>query len=319
MNANGLYNGLDAGAAMGVYNGTDGGARAGLVGNDVNPKLYIIDAAKNEVIVAYSIRKLSNSYTGPCIRVRRSSDNTELDIGFDKYGELDESSLLGFLNNSDGFISVWYDQSGRSRNISQSTTTQQPRIASSGVIVKEKGKPIINFDGVDDLLFNNSIASQFIGTNISKSFICVHKFNVLTNGAIILSIGAPANSPIIYFGLNAVGNTTAYAYGNRQSAGGSATPSVISTINANITSLRMFNAYQFDSFANLIVDNVYAANGDISTGVMTPTQFGVGGQYRSALTNLANVNIHELIIYSNNQFENRSLIENNINQYYKIY
>ena len=30
---------------------------------------------------AYSVRKLSNGYSGSAIRVRRSSDNTEQDIG----------------------------------------------------------------------------------------------------------------------------------------------------------------------------------------------------------------------------------------------
>ena len=32
--------------------------------------------------VAYSLRKLSSTYSGSTIRVRRSSDNTEQDIGF---------------------------------------------------------------------------------------------------------------------------------------------------------------------------------------------------------------------------------------------
>ena len=46
---------------------------------------------------AYSLRKLLTAYTGSAIRVRRSSDNTESDIGFDGSGNLDTSALLTFV------------------------------------------------------------------------------------------------------------------------------------------------------------------------------------------------------------------------------
>jgi len=41
---------------------------------------------------AYSLRKLRSAYTGSAIRVRRSSDSTEQDIGFVN-NELDTVSL----------------------------------------------------------------------------------------------------------------------------------------------------------------------------------------------------------------------------------
>lgn len=317
MNANGLYSGLDGGTFNGLYPGVRTGTIAGVSNNETNTKISLVDISKRDVIVAYSVRKISKTYTGPCVRVRRSSDNTEQDIGFDENGLISENQLLGFLNGSDGFISVWYDQSGSSRNISQSTLIQQPRIATAGVIVKESGKPIINFDGSDDFLFNNSIGSLFAGTNVPKSFICVHKFNVVTAGVIIVSAGAAAPSPLIAFGLDFPVSTLFYNYGNRQDAGGAVVPSVRSTIVANTTSLRLVSAYQSGTSADIIVDNIIT-NGSVNTGVMNPTQFAVGCLYRSTATNFANVNIHELIIYSNDQFQNRSLIENNINSYYKL-
>ena len=46
--------------------------------------------------VAYSLRKLSSTYSGSAIRVRRSSDNAEQDIGFVD-GDLDTQSLLDFV------------------------------------------------------------------------------------------------------------------------------------------------------------------------------------------------------------------------------
>jgi len=55
---------------------------------------------------AYSFRKLRTAYTGSVIRVRRSSDNTEQDIGFS--GEnLNTSSLTSFCSGTDGFVTTW--------------------------------------------------------------------------------------------------------------------------------------------------------------------------------------------------------------------
>lgn len=53
---------------------------------------------------AYSIRKLSSSYTGYALRVRRSADNTSLDIGFDSNGNLDTESLLNFVGYKNNFL-----------------------------------------------------------------------------------------------------------------------------------------------------------------------------------------------------------------------
>lgn len=47
---------------------------------------------------AYGLRKLRSSYTGSAIRVRRSSDNTELNIGFSGKN-LDTSALTGFVGS----------------------------------------------------------------------------------------------------------------------------------------------------------------------------------------------------------------------------
>ena len=49
-------------------------------------------------VAAYSLRKLRAAYSGSAVRVRRSSDNTEQDIGFTTQGELDTASLLSFVN-----------------------------------------------------------------------------------------------------------------------------------------------------------------------------------------------------------------------------
>lgn len=97
-----------------------------------------LDIAPN-VAVAFSLRKLKASYTGSAINVRRSSDNATQDIGFDSSGNLDTVSLLAFVGNtptSNGFVRIWYDQSGNGRNLIQNTTTAQPYIVQNGIVTK---------------------------------------------------------------------------------------------------------------------------------------------------------------------------------------
>lgn len=81
----------------------------------------------------YSLRKQLTSYSGSCIRVRRSNDNVEADIGFSS-GYLDTVALLAHTGSNSGFITKWYDQSGASHDFSQATAAQQPRIVNSGIV-----------------------------------------------------------------------------------------------------------------------------------------------------------------------------------------
>ena len=50
------------------------------------------------VTAYYSLRKFTEAETLNAIRVRRSSDDTEQDIGFDANGDLDSTALLAFVN-----------------------------------------------------------------------------------------------------------------------------------------------------------------------------------------------------------------------------
>ena len=82
---------------------------------------------------AFSTRKLRTAYAGSAIRVRRSSDNVEQDIGFSG-NALDTTALSSFIGANSGFVVTWYDQSGNGRDITQTTTAAQPRIVNAGII-----------------------------------------------------------------------------------------------------------------------------------------------------------------------------------------
>jgi hypothetical protein len=103
---------------------------------------------------AYSLRQLSNAYTGPVVTVRRSSDNAEADF---KASEIDDGTLAAFCGAGDGFVKTWFDQSGNTgRDASQGTALSQPKIVDSGSLVTEGGKAAVKFDGVDDFVATSS-------------------------------------------------------------------------------------------------------------------------------------------------------------------
>ena len=104
---------------------------------------------------AYSIRQLSSAYGGFALQVRRSSDNTTQDIGFTAGGDLDTASLKTFVGGGNGYVTIWYDQSGNGKNLAQATNAQQPALVASGVINREQGKPFIRFWGVVATSFNS--------------------------------------------------------------------------------------------------------------------------------------------------------------------
>lgn len=96
------------------------------------------------IVSAHSVsRKLFGAFTGDLIRVRRSSDNLEADIGFDGDDVLDETALLAHVGAGDGFIVKVYEQSGDANAVDyqQTTASLQPKIVDTGAVIKRGGKP----------------------------------------------------------------------------------------------------------------------------------------------------------------------------------
>lgn len=97
---------------------------------------------------AYALRRLALTYTGVAARVKRSSDNAELDIGYsttlDANGNqfIDTVSLLNFVGVGDGFSVTLYNQVGAT-NLTQATAANQGQLVVSGVVNLQNGKPTI--------------------------------------------------------------------------------------------------------------------------------------------------------------------------------
>lgn len=112
----------------------------GIVANSGISYSYLLDTYTG-ANTAYSMFKIREAYSGSCLRVRRSSDNTEQDIGFvNNY--INETSLTSFVGSGDGFVVKWYNQSGGGSgalDLVQTTPSNQPQIVTTGTIIKRNG------------------------------------------------------------------------------------------------------------------------------------------------------------------------------------
>lgn len=93
----------------------------------------------------FSLRKLRSAYTGSAIRIRRTSDNTEADIGF-VANLIDVSAINSFCSGTTCRVKTWYDQGGGAYNFSQTTQAEQPYIYQNGSIETLNARPCIFFD-----------------------------------------------------------------------------------------------------------------------------------------------------------------------------
>jgi hypothetical protein len=312
MNANGLYNGLEGYIIPGTNSGMGNGVFNGVVNNEGNVKLKPLDKYQGGSCV-FSLRKLYYSYNGPAIRVRRSNDNAEQDIGFLGNGDFNEPALVSFVGVNSGFVSVWYDQSGNGRNAIQTVVANQPRIVNAGVVDKINNKVTLFFDGTNDSLS----VSSFNNTKVA-AFVVFARQTGTGLGRTILRKGRTANTSLEFFIRTQANN---YLETNASIGASSSTrstnPNAISSTGINLGILLFDNstvkaglnnnAYvsanlsgnMFQGASNLLIG---AACADESC---TVGEGHWGGQ------------ISEVIIFGSEP--NDVNIKSGINQYYKIY
>ena len=133
--------------------------------------------------VAYSVYKIRSNYSGPCVRVRRASDNSELDVFFSN-GIIDEQAIIDFKTFSTENITIviWYNQGflGNICDATQTILTVQPFIAGAttptGITRDTEGNISIYFDA-GNLVFGDGSVFRF--KNYGAAF-CVYD-NVFQN------------------------------------------------------------------------------------------------------------------------------------------
>ena len=94
---------------------------------------------------AYSVRKLSSTYSGSCIEAYRVIDGATQDIGFDGDGLIDTAAIIAFGGPSEVRVRTWYDQSGNGLDAVQTTAADMPRIYDGSTIYEEGGEPTLSW------------------------------------------------------------------------------------------------------------------------------------------------------------------------------
>lgn len=291
------------------------GWRPYVTAQQLQTSTYLLDSYSGAA-AAYSLRKLRSSYSGSAIRVRRSSDNNELNIGFDSDGNLDTIALSSFVGSGNGFVTTWYDQSGSLRDITQSTATNQPKIVNAGSIYRLNGLPSVYF--YDNFLFSSVLTmpiNNVTNTTVSSSFTTDSLGWGGVNYQSVLSFGGLSDY---------MGYATYYTYSNGQFEFNS--ESRFSNWNGQKTSTSLnkvnlsFNYHGYTQILSWLNSNSFGSSTFSNTNLSTQQYLTIGSRWHgSGFYFHLRGYVSEAIIWNNDKTSNRTQIESNINTYYSVY
>lgn len=246
--------------------------------------------------------------------MRRTSDNTAQDIGFDANGQLDTASLLSFVGSGDGYVTTWYDQVG-TLHVADTDHENQPQIVRDGEVITAaaNGLPAVEFDADRKRVLHASYATPWLAEN--TVFTAGQFLSLPTDGNLTMrfwSLVGPAGATRLAAGGDVLSGTArlAVAYGPpftcRESSHLLDTTSVLvattvaDTTSANADSIELFangdSVLQLSNLAIVQDDSRLVIGGYDTSGV----NFGLHGY------------VQEVIFCGELGAGNRQMIEGNM-------
>jgi hypothetical protein len=132
----------------------------------------------------YGFVRLNRAYAGPLLRVRRASDNAELDCNY-------PSQIAAHCAGTNGFVVTIYDQSG-TNNFTQATAAAQAKIfdSATGLVLSTSTTPTMAMqqDGTDD--FFAGVGAAPPTGDISLSWFSAQAFTSTTGAPIPYQYGS---------------------------------------------------------------------------------------------------------------------------------
>jgi hypothetical protein len=279
---------------------------------------------------AYSLRKLKSTYTGFCLRIRRTTTTptvttTTVDLKFDVFNTISMNSAItvvsglgttsaktlsefaigtvdGFTAHSEIKVVTWYDQSGNNKNVTQTNANLQPRLVrlDTGVATLETsvGKTSVRFTSGSSqgLILNdtsvplNNVSSYVVGNPITTTSTNFFSLSNLTTSR----YNVPGANTISYISSGTFTGMTITAGVNR----------LYELICGTLTTSAYSNGTILSPSS---VTSSILSNNRIRLGVIGSSGFDV----------YSNGYISEAISFVG--ASNRNEIESNINTYYSIY
>ena len=293
-----------------VITATNAAGSTSVDSNTVTVLATLLDIYPN-ASSAYSIRLLRGaSYNNALLRVRRSSDNAEVDVFVDTNFQLSLSSnitsrtsgtTLGtWVGANSAFVTTWYDQSGNNNNATQASAANQPTIVLSGVLQTNLGKAALQFSGT------TSFQTTVNWTNLFATYTVAR----LNSNALSVQSFYRDNGAVNSTGVIAFNSTRSDTY----------------RVRTSILTLSSINSTEFGTTTKLITLSSDASNGyayinnglrvsnAVSGNVGTIMYIGANGAGNTG--GIAGP-MAEWITYPSNS--NLSLINTNINTYYNVY
>lgn len=256
---------------------------------------------------AHSLRRLLSAYTGPLIKVRRSSDSTTQEIGYNADGTLNTTALLAFVGAGDGFIETFYDQAPNARHLSQATAANQPRIVAAGVLDAVNGKPAMVFDGVSDLLLS-PVAGLFAAAAATVAAVLKSNSNAVAN-ATVFAESRTANNNGFWRAIR--GSSANWNVQATDDAGVALWASTAT--GSNLFDLAQHQAIYIESagLINTWKDGIaaHAAIAATRAGATTPIQTTLGAHSGSSVSSFYNGTIQEVVAWSSALTGSRTQIE----------
>ena len=275
-------------ASLGDFNGV---AKASIT--DINGVTIVVSGTNllldtyTGAAAAYSVRLLDKDYSGSCMRIRRDSDDSETDIGFDSSGDLDTSAISTFAGSANAYCVTWYDQSGNSKNLSKSTQSYQPKIYNgTSVETDASGKPQL-------VCTNDNMTGgpSYGGSNVS--FFAVARLD--TNSVIAGGDGDNGVYIISQIGVNNDGL-------------GSFTSETVFVDNVEDTTKTRDSIHDNMKPTGMHLLSVFATAGssNFKLGYNPDGVLGIRGE------------LQEMILFTSEESSNRTGIETDINNYFQI-
>ncbi|RYD57296.1 MAG: hypothetical protein EOP56_08275 [Sphingobacteriales bacterium] len=248
---------------------------------------------------AYSTRRLNSDYPGTAFCLRRSLDNREQDIGFDEDGHLDIKCMQQFLAGSAGYITTWYDQTGKGQHFAQSDKDKQPML-----VEISPGRYALKSDGLNDSMratiaaaiqqnFTYALIANFIGGTGERCLL--HGRATDTNSMLIMRIGGSAR--LI---------TQGYLYTHTWALNKYEVIIAIRTPTDGLLRRNMVSTTATTKLANAYDMKHLRIFGEMSL------------DFATALNNCESI-VPEFIIWNQDHSINAQGINDNMNKYFKIY
>ena len=267
---------------------------------------YGSQSGGTDAAVAYSVRQLSDKAV-IALRVRRDSDDEEQNIGFDSNGDLDTAAISAFCGTANGYVTRWWDQSTNGNHADQpaggtGSNGSQAQIYNGTTVITANNKPAVQFDGSDDFY---PLSLSGLNTN-NLSVVTVCQSDVTSGNKMQFTLNKGNNER--YWNYLFQGNDTMWY--------GTATPISHGAIDTN-QRLRTFIAGSTSTVARSFLNGTEASTTHALVNATLTANEQILGNYHTG-SFYWDGTMQEFIVWGADQFNNRTGIETNIDNYFQI-